>query len=213
MNKISNFMTSTKVAKVAKATATTVYLMTAVKATVRPIFNLADKKSDKDSRKYSAVNEFLYQLVCIGMALALMPLFERGGFKLAERQLKKIKGLEHVKKYTDIPEFKNVNKLKEFKKDYLEKIFDEKFVDKAKTDEQTKLADEAMHIVNGGVETGSFVASILGLTILAPMIGHKILHPIMHTLGLNKKESKNPALEKLEQPILVDYQNKMDTKA
>lgn len=176
---------SVKVAKFAKATAVTVYLMTGVKATVRPIFNLADTKSDNNSRKYSAANEFLYQIVCLVMAAALMPLFERAGFKLAEKQLKNLqKGLT---KLNQLPEFKNINKVGEFKKDYLSKIFDEEFVKKTKVDENAKLADEAMHFVNGGVETGSFVASILGLTILAPMIGHQILHPIMKTLGMGKK--------------------------
>lgn len=171
-------------AKFAKATAITVYLMTGVKATVRPAFNLADKKSDEQSRKYSAMNEFLYQVVCLGMAAAMIPLFEKGGFKLAEKRLKNIKGLENVTKYCHIPEFKDITKLKKFKEDYLHRTFAEK-----KT--LSKEANEAMHLVNGGVETGSFVASILGLTILAPLLGHELLHPIMHAIGMNKKENNN----------------------
>lgn len=172
------------VAKFAKATAVTVYLMTGVKATVRPAFNLADKKSDEQSRKYSAMNEFLYQVVCLGMAAAMIPLFERGGFKLAEKRLKNIKGLENITKYCQIPEFKNIKKLGEFKKDYLNNTFADK-----KT--LSKEANEAMHLVNGGVETGSFVASILGLTILAPLLGHELLHPIMHAIGMDKKPNNN----------------------
>lgn len=192
-------------AKFAKATAITVYLMTGVKATVRPVFNLADKKSDENSRKYSAMNEFLYQLVCLGMAIAMIPLFERAGFKLAEKSLKNIKGLGNITKYNQIPEFKSITKLKEFKKDYLNRTFEEK-----KT--LSNKANEAMHLINGGVETGSFVASILGLTLLAPMIGHEILHPIMKAIGMHKKESDNPALEKLQNPLLPDYHHKVDTQ-
>lgn len=195
---------SPKFAKFAKATATTVYLMTLVKATVRPAFNLADKKSDKESRKYSALNEFLYQVVCLGFAAAMIPLAERGGFKLAESQFKKVAELEQFKKLSDIPMFSKIKKLGEFKKEYLEKTFDDKFVKKleaieakakagkvlTKDDKETLAADKAMHLVNGGVETGSFLASILGLTILAPMIGHELLHPIMKHLGKCPKEDK-----------------------
>lgn len=188
--------------KYAKATAVTVYLMTGVKAVVRPAFNLADKKSDKQSRKYSAMNEFLYQMVCIGMAAAMIPLAERGGFKLAQKYLKNIPGLEKVSKLNEIPGFEKINKLGDLKKAYLEKSFDKDHVEKisaikdkvqkklklTEAEETTKRTDEAMHKVYGGVEAGSFLASIIGLTIMAPKIGHEILHPIMHKLGMNKKE-------------------------
>lgn len=200
-----NSLGNIKFAKFAKATAVTVYLMTGVKAAVRPAFNLADKKSDKQARKYSAVNEFLYQMVCIGMAAAMIPLAERGGFKLAQKYLKNIHGLEKVSKLNEVAGLENINKLKDLKKAYLEKSFDEKYVsqvhaakDKVKgniklTKEEEKVlkSDEAMHKVYGGVEAGSFLASIVGLTIMAPKIGHEILHPIMHAMGMNKKEDKN----------------------
>lgn len=194
---------SVNFAKFSKATATTVYLMTAVKATVRPTFNMMDKKSDKESRKYSAVNEFLYQIVCIGFAAAMIPAFERGGFKLAQKHLKNIPGLEKITKLSDLSEFSKVEKLKDLKKEYLNKSFDEEYIEKIsdiktkiknkielnKDEEKALSTDEALHKVYGGVEAGSFIASILGLTILAPKIGHEILHPIMHKLGLNKKDA------------------------
>ena len=179
-------------AKWAKATAVTVYFMTGVKAVARPLFNLADKKSDKDSRKYSATNEFLYQIVCLGMAAAMIPLFERVGFKLAEKRLKNIKGLEPFKQLEQINGFKKLaditgfnikgsKKVNAFKNLYLDETFNE-------TKTLSKEAEEAMHLVNGGIETGSFLASIIGLTILAPKIGHEILHPIMHAIGMEKKK-------------------------
>lgn len=194
-------------AKFAKATATTVYLMTAVKAAVRPAFNLADKKSDKDSRKYSAVNEFLYQVVCIAFAAGLMPLAERHGLKLAEKSLVKISALsKNITKIGDYEEFKPLaelkgfKKLKAFKKLYVEKSFDEQYISKLNnakaksaselndTEKEILAADKAMHHVYGGVEAGSFIASIVGLTILAPKVGHEILHPIMHALKMDKKD-------------------------
>lgn len=206
-------MGSTNFAKFAKQTATTVYLMTAVKAAVRPAFNLADKKSDKDSRKYSAVNEFLYQAVCLGFAFAMIPFFEKGGMMLAEKQLKKLPGLKDIKKLSQIEEFKDIAKAKgfgfsgfknvsKFKDIYLKKTFDAK-------ETISEEAKHAMHLVNGGIDAGSLLGSIIGLTILAPKIGHEILHPIMHKLGLNKKETLNPP----SQPFLADAHHKVDSKA
>lgn len=205
-------------AKIAKSTATTVYLMTFVKAGVRPVFNLTDKKADKDSRKYSAVNEFLYQTVCLGFAIAMIPLFEKGGFKLAQKYLKKIPGLEKVSKLNEVPGLDKINKLKDLKKEYLKRSFDEDYVstisavkDKVKAnlklteaEETTLRADEAMHKVYGGVEAGSFIASILGLTILAPKIGHEILHPIMNKLGMGKHDHKDHAKEELTATLLPE---------
>jgi len=208
-------------AKWAKATATTVYLMTAVKATVRPAFNLADKKSDEKSRKYSAVNEFLYQAVCIGFAAGMIPFAERYGLKLAEKQLSKIAELKNanITKLSELDEFKNLadlkgfKKLKAFKKMYLDKSFDENFVSKVKAakgktdinrteaDKNILKADKAMHLAYGGVETGSFLASIVGLTLLAPMLSHKILHPIMTAMGMTKKE---PDIGKPSETFLAD---------
>lgn len=179
-------------AKFAKSTATTVYLMTAVKAVVRPAFNLADKKSDKNARKYSATNECLYQVLCLGFAFAMIPFFEKGGMMLAEKQLKKVLSNKNITKLSQLDEFKKLENAKgfglsgfknisEFKKIYLDNTFAEK-------SNLSKDADKAMHLINGGIETGSLIGSIIGLTILAPKIGHEILHPIMKHLGMDKKE-------------------------
>lgn len=208
---------NTTTAKFAKSTATTVYLMTAVKAAVRPAFNLADKKSDKDSRKYSAANEFLYQIVCLGFAFAMIPFFEKGGMILAEKQLKKLPGLKDIKKISQIEEFKDVAKAKgfglsgfknvsKFKEIYLNKTFDanEKISEEAK---------HAMHMINGGIDAGSLLGSIIGLTILAPKIGHEILHPIMHKLGMSKHDHKDHAKEELTQPILPEDHHPLNLKA
>lgn len=219
-------------AKIAKATAITVYFMTAVKATVRPVFNYNDKKADKDSRKYSAVNEFLYQMVCLAIAAGMIPFCEAAGFKMAEKRLSKIAGnfknVAEIKGFEKLSDIKGIGlsgskKIKEFKALHLKYSFDEAHVkaikaakeaEKAKiisnADKDILLAEKAEHFINGGIEAGSFVGSIIGLTIAAPWLSHKILHPIMKTIGLNKKESTNFALEKLEQPILSESSYKVD---
>lgn len=218
MGIVLNSLSNKNFAQIAKKTAVTVYLMTGVKAVVRPMFIMGDKKNDQETKKYTATKEVLYQILCLGAAALMIPFAERIGFGMAEKQLSKLK--PNLKKLSELPEFSKLKDLKwlkeaqNFKKEYLEKSFNESFHEKAKTDEQTKIADEAMHIVNGGVETGSFIASILGLTLLAPMISHEILHPIMHAIGMDHKvPEKSHALQDLEQPILLEGYHKVDTKA
>lgn len=184
MTKISNIMTNQSLAKFGKTAAGAVVATTVLKAVVRPMFIMTDKKSDQKTRTYTAAKEFLYQALCLGIALALLPIFERTGFRMAEKKLKNIPGFEKITKYSEIKEFSQIDKLKKFKKDYLEKSFDTNHV-------LSDSADKAMHLVNGGLELGSFVGSILGLTIIAPLISHEILHPIMHAIGLEKKHDEN----------------------
>lgn len=240
---MTRIISSTGFAKFAKATAVTVYFMTGVKAAVRPTFIMTDKRNkDKEAKKYTAVKEGLYQVLCLGFAFAMIPFFEKGGFKLAEKQFGKIAELSknNITKLSHIDEFKEVAKTKgfnlkgfkdisKFKEIYLNKSFDENYVSQIENvkpfkkneiagplspkEENTLVVDEAMHLINGGVETGSLIGSIIGLTVMAPLISHEILHPIMHALGFNKKESDNPALEKLQQPILEEGHHKVDTKA
>lgn len=237
---------SIKGAKFAKATATTVYLMTAVKAGVRPIFNYNDKKADKDSRKYSAANEFLYQLVCLAIAAGMIPFFEAAGFKMAEKRLGKLaesfkgKFAENLKNVADIKGFEELanvkgiclsgsKKIREFKKLHLKHSFDEAHVGKIKAAEAAEeakratqadkaiiLAEKAEHLLNGGLEAGSLLGSIIGLTIAAPILSHKILHPVMKAMGLSKEEHKkdeNPALYALKQPITPENHHKVNTNA
>jgi len=211
MTKIS--LSNINFAKTAKKTAVTVYLMTGVKAAVRPAFIMGDKKNDAETNKYTAVKEVLYQVLCVLAAAAMFPAFERGGFKLAEKSLAKLKGFEKVKSLSELPGLENIKRVKDLKKEYLEKTFDENFVSKLdKAKEATKKtadqeaiikADEALHYVNGGVEAGSLLASILGLTLLAPMVSHEILHPFMSAIGI-KEKAKDKNIGKPTETFLAD---------
>jgi hypothetical protein len=194
----------------AKATAMTVYLMTAVKATVRPAFNYNDKKADKDSRKYSAANEFLYQIVCLGIAASMIPFCEAAGFKMAEKSLaklaKNLKNIADIKGFEGLANVKGIGisgskKIAKFKELHKKYSFDEAHVEKLSklkqvekegkltdNDKNFLLAEKAEHLISGGIEAGSLLGSIIGLTIAAPWISHQILHPIMHAIGMNKKQ-------------------------
>lgn len=125
--------------------AKTVIVTTALKAVGRPAFIYADKKSDAETKKYTAGKEFLYQLLCLGLTLIMLKGFKKGGQKLAENLVNKKPDLAKSKEY----------------------------------------------ILKGGTAMGDLVGSVLGLTIVAPLLSHEILHPIMHALGMEKKQDKN----------------------
>lgn len=200
---LSNFLASKKVTYATKGMAVAVFATTALKATGRPAFIMADKKSDSETKKYTAAKEFLYQMLCLGMTFAMVIPAQMLGFKLAKKHLDKVPEL--TGKIKNLKTFEKVTKdLDELTKEAKEIL---------KIDQLNKESKDGLKMTKGGVELGSFVGSILGLTIIAPLISHKILHPIMHKLGMDKKEAKNPTLEKLEQPILTEGHHKVDKKA
>ena len=162
-------------AKFAKGAAGAVYVMTGIKAVARPMFIYADKNSDPETKKYTAVKEFLYQTLCLLLTVGMIPAFRQGGFKLAEKHLKNQPLLKDVAKR--IADAKPMKRMSQFGKEY-ENI-----------GKMAPEAKQAMTLVKGGTELGSFVGSIIGLTIIAPLISHEILHPIMGALGMEKKQA------------------------
>lgn len=72
-----------------------VSIETGLKAVGRPLFTLVDKNADKETRKYSAAKELLYQILCLGIYLAIIPpVFKKGGFKLVKKFCEKANGAE-----------------------------------------------------------------------------------------------------------------------
>lgn len=188
LNSIGNFIGKDKVAKFAAGTAGTVYVMTGIKAVGRPYFIYTDKNTDKATKKYAATSEFLYQLICLGVTLAMIPFFKTGGLKLAEKYLKQnpesAKILENVSKtniYSRSKAFDN-----EFSK--VKEGFKEVVNGNKKGKLPTTDFEKAMAKGHGAIEAGSFIGSIIGLTLLAPPLSHKIVHPIMKALGMSKEE-------------------------
>lgn len=245
---IGNFVGNDKFAKFAKGTAGAVVVMTGIKAVGRPYFIYTDKNADEGKKKYAATSEFLYQLVCLGVTVAALPLFQKGGFALAKKYFKGYEpkfidaGFEAVKKEAEevakkkgkpVAEMVKPEKLtkeyfdkglksilKPFKEacDVLEAegqkaksglVFDSKKLDEARfAKEKAEPIAEAAHKTKGLIELGSFVGSVLGLTVFAPPIAHALTHPIMNAIGLEKKQPADPVLEKLQQPILLEGHHK-----
>ena len=191
---IRSIMGNENFAKFAGGAAGAVYATTILKAAVRPAFIMADKKSAPETKKYTATKEFLYQALCLVIAVPMIPISKRIGFNLSKKFLSK--EAELANKIGSVKQFEH------FKKDH-----------KA-MDGLSDSAKQTMTTVNGSLELGSFVGSILGLTLVAPIISHKILHPIMHAIGIDKKDKKEtPAMEKLQQPAFVEAHHKVNVNA
>ncbi len=84
-----NAITSNTFQTLAQNTDACVKLETTLKAVGRPAFTLVDKHTDKETRKYAATKEFLYQILCLGIYMAIIPpIFKNGGFKLFQKIFK-----------------------------------------------------------------------------------------------------------------------------
>lgn len=166
-----------------QSTVTQVTAETCLKVVGRPSFILADNKIDPQTKKFSATKEFLYQLLCLGIYLSLIiPVCKKSAFKLA----KKI--------YKDEPVFKAFDTSKEFSKFF--KMNEQERAAKldeinSKVTNGDKFTKENMNVdfAKGVTEVGSMFGSVAGLAILAPIVSHPLIHPIMKVLGLTDKNA------------------------
>ena len=103
INLFVNAITKPGFQNLVQNTTAQVSIETGLKAAGRPAFTLADKNVDKETRKYSAVKELLYQTLCLGIYLAIIPpIFKRGGFKLFKNICGKLdKNPEFLAKISD----------------------------------------------------------------------------------------------------------------
>ena len=80
---VANALTSNTVQTIAQNTDACVKIETGLKAVGRPAFTLIDKNTDKETRKYAASKELLYQLLCFGIYLAIIPPVFKEGVQIA----------------------------------------------------------------------------------------------------------------------------------
>ncbi len=189
---IVNLLTKPGLVNLSQNTAARVTVETGMKAIGRPGFILLDNDIDDNTKKYSATKEFLYQAICLGVYLAVIPpVFKNGAFKLAKKAYKNTKGFEHfknAKEFLDFHKLATVDKterLKSLADGKFDKFKDNKILmDLIQSDKNMK---DELALQKGVIETSSFLGSILGLAILAPEISHETIHPIMRALGMEKK--------------------------
>lgn len=189
-------------ARIATGATATVLIMTGIKAVARPAFIYADKKADAETKKYTATKEFLYQILCLGITFVMLPIFKAGGFKLAEKYIQKDAIAAKILEEASTSKGSKINAFKDKGKSILDRLKKAKEIIKAndtkepqKTEDAKKTAAQlepvanAINAGNGGEELGALIGSVLGLTIIAPLMSHHILHPIMKALGMEKKPS------------------------
>ncbi len=197
---IKSFITSSQLATIAQNTTQSVAIETTLKSIGRPGFILVDKDIDSDTKQYAAAKEFLYQATCLAVYMALIvPVFKKGGFKLAKEKLfKNTQGFEHFKdvkeylhyrKLADNPSIDNrlatLNKNLPGSNSKVKDLYDATLIEELKKKNPEKFA-----YVKGAVELSNIIGSVLGLAILAPQVSHAFIHPALRFLGLEDKNKK-----------------------
>lgn len=205
IDKVANILTNPAFANFAMNTKYTVTTESIFKATGRPAAIMLDKNVDLDTRKYAATKEGLYQLLCLGIYLTMIPLvFKKYGFKIAQKILKNDKDLP---KFKDADEYLTYAKLASLKKSERndEKLLS-KISDTLKTEENDSLTLK-QHLLNddtppefpvakGAIELSNLVGTVIGLAWIASELSNHILHPIMRILGF--EDSKKAAANKID---------------
>jgi len=191
---IQNLISNPTIYNMTQSTVTQVTTETCLKAVGRPSFILADNKIDPQTKKFSATKEFLYQLLCLGIYLSLIiPVCKKSAFSLA----KKI--------YKDEPIFKAFETSKEFSKFF--KMNEQERAAKlneinSNCTNGDKFTKENMNVdfAKGVTEVGSMFGSVAGLAILAPIVSHPLIHPIMKVLGMTDKNAAKDANAAAQNP-------------
>lgn len=179
---IQNLMASPALYNMTQSTVTQITTETCLKAVGRPSFILMDKNIDAQTKKYSSTKEFLYQMTCLGIYLiAVMPLLKKYSFAAAK------------KLYKDEAVFKAFKTSGDFIKYYK---MDEagKAAKLAEINNSIKSGDKFTkekineNLAKGLLESVSILGSVTGLAIIAPIVSHPLIHPILRACGLDKKE-------------------------
>ena len=168
-------------------TAASVSIQTGLKAIGRPCAVVLDNGIDSNTKKYAATKELLYQLLCFGLYFAIIPVFNRGAYNIAKKMYKD----NTLFKLFDSPKsFREFHKLPaEQKMPNVRELAKEKNIDLLKKSDDTFKKEESL--VNGSLEMGALVGSIVGLSIFAPMITNPLIRPVLEKMGLNKDKSSD----------------------
>ena len=179
---IQNFITSPAIFNATQSTVTQVTTETCLKAVGRPTFILTDKQIDPQTKKFSATKEFLYQITCLAIYLAaITPICKKGAFALAKKAYKNEPIFQAFK---DSSEFMKFHKMDESGK--IAKLTE---INKAAG---STINQDSENLARGVVEAGSMFGSVAGLAILAPIMSHPIIHPVMKMIGMdNPKDAKS----------------------
>lgn len=198
LDKVANILLNPQFVNFANNTKYTVSTESIFKATGRPAAIMMDKKVDKETRKYAATKEGLYQALCLAIYLTMIPLvFQKYGFKLAQKFMK---GDKDFPAFKDANEFLNYSSLAKMDKEHRRghKLMS-KISDTLKANEEDKLTLKE-HLLKddkppvfpfpkGVIELSNLVGTVIGLAWIASELSNYILHPLMSMLGLKPKDA------------------------
>ena len=192
---IANFLTNPALANVAQSTTMSVSMETGMKAVGRPSFILADKKLDRQTKNYAATKEFLYQITCLAVYMALViPVFKNGAFLLAKKMFKNEKSFDLFKRAGEYLDYQKLAKMEKGERIALmNKKGDKlKLSDNLKNILKTQDKPEKHSVIKGAIELGNIAGCVVGLAVVSPQVSHMVIHPALKFLGLEKPEQKHP---------------------
>lgn len=194
---ISKILTSPAIYNITQTTQAQVGIETSLKAIGRPGFILLDNSIDSNTKKYSATKELLYQLTCLIASMAVViPVFKKNSFAIAKKLFKNESILKAFKNSDEFNAFYKAN-TKENRPAKLREIYTNKGL-KDFSDDQLQ---EHIHLAKGIIETTSIAGSILGLSIVSPMLSRPLIRPVLKKLGLDK-----PQTDKKDEPAKLNVE-------
>lgn len=155
-----------------------------LKAVARPAITRLDKNGTPETRKYSATKELIFQCLSIAFYCALViPIVKKGGYQLLKKMLQDKPKFEMFKKYKDVKGFMDARDAAEA----------------AVAEMKPGAVAEAEKFIHpkGAIELTNMIGSGVILTILAPQVVTKIMHPIMG--AIDKHNAKNKTAQQNEQ--------------
>lgn len=183
---IGKILTSPTIYNITQTTQAQVGIETGLKAVGRPGFILLDGNIDSNTKKYSATKEFLYQLTCLVASIAvIVPVFKKNSFAIAKKLFKDEQILKAFKNSDEFNAFYKANS-----KDNRVPKLREIYVNKGLNVFSDEELQEHIHLAKGIIETTSIAGSILGLSIVAPMLSRPLIRPVLRKLGFDKTEQK-----------------------
>ena len=154
---IPSILTNSTIYNITQTTQAQVAIETGLKAVGRPGFILLDNSIDKNTKKYSSMKEFLYQLTCMALSLGIViPIFKKS---------------DDFNKFRNLTQEQKITKLNEIN---------------SSQGKNYNLKDLNENLAKGMIEVTSIAGSILGLSILSPLISRPFIRPILKTFGISE---------------------------
>lgn len=174
-----------KAAEFAKNTVCAIAVETTLKASGRPAFIYYDKHANKQSKKYAATKEFLYQSFCLGLYLGLINKFKNIAYKHISKKFA-ANDPEDKRKLDLYDNFQA--KIKNAKDKASKKKLEEQFTHLLHTNKD-------YHFGKGVKEFSSIVATVFILALCAPILSQIILHPVMDLIFKKNPNADDKSLK------------------